>query len=225
MKRLAFLYVIAFVVVSAQAVVIFEDDFEDGTLNKWTIDGRQQGVNVAEVVTKNSTQMAHFYHKNFSEITMSKRFDYDPALTFSFDMEVVPHSDASSTSSHYTCGNASFVFFDSSNTELGIVLYTCTTSSYPFVIGGAVPYWWGFPIPQGAGVVSYNLNIQNLLSNITIDVGSISYVNLGFAAYASTDSYNSYTNMWVDNVVVTPEPATLLLLAAGSLAVLRKKSR
>jgi hypothetical protein len=222
MKRLAFLYVIAFVVVSAQAVVIFEDDFEDGTLNKWTIDGRQQGINVAEVVTRNSTQMAHLYHKNFSEITMSKSFDYDPALTFDFDMEVAPHSDASSTSLHYAYGGVQFLFLDSLNGNLGEVLYLCCTSSHPFdTLQG--PAHRLLSIPQGSGIVSYNLNIQDLLSNITIDVDSISHVKLEFWAYASTDSYNSYTNTWVDNVVVTPEPATLLLLAAGSLAVLRKR--
>ncbi len=216
MRRLAFLYVIAFVVVSAQAVVIFEDNFEDGTLNKWTIDGRQQGINVAEVVTKNSTQMAHLYHKNFSEITMFKSFDYNPALTFNFDMEVAPHSDASSTSTHYAYGLVQFLFLDSSNIDLGDVIYISCTSSYPFDTL-QMPTHRLLSIPQGSGIVSYNLNVQNLLSNITIDVDSISHVKLEFWAYASTNSYNSYTDTWVDNVVVTPEPATLLLLAADLL--------
>jgi hypothetical protein len=225
MKRLALVSIVAVlsVVVSVQAGVIFEDDFEDGTLSKWTIDGRQEGINIAEVITKDSTKVAHLYHEEFSEITIFKRFDYEPALTFKFDMEVVPYSEASSTSSHYAYGGVQVAFLDSSKTKLGDVLYICSTSSWPFEEWYLGTWSYLFSVPEGAGMVSYNLNAQDVLSNISIDVGSISYVDLAFWAHASSDQYNSYANTWVDNVTVTPEPATILLFGLGSAWILKRK--
>jgi hypothetical protein len=53
----------------------------------------------------------------------------------------------------------------------------------------------------------------------------IKYLNFHFWTYSSAWDSSLKTDAWVDNVVVTPELATLFLLAAGSLAVLRKICR
>ena len=87
MKKTTVLLIMAILTASANgSVVIFSDDFESGNLDQWTIGGRQQGINVAEVVSREGSLMGHLYHKGFTEIRLEKTFDYDPNLTFYFDM-------------------------------------------------------------------------------------------------------------------------------------------
>jgi hypothetical protein len=224
MKRLAFLYVIAFVVVSAQAAVIFEDNFEDGTLNKWTIDGRQQGTSLAEVVEIQSNKMAHLQHKGYTEITIGKLLTYSPLINFEFDLKSIvsspygPHDDDSSA------GGVVFQYLDESSNMLGYVVYARSSSDYLFSYYNPFPECEVFEISDN-NFHTYSLNASDLLSNLEIDYSSVKSVRFGFAAGASGTSSSLISDVWVDNVVVTPEPATLLLLAAGSLAVLRKKGR
>jgi hypothetical protein len=80
-----------------------------------------------------------------------------------------------------------------------------------------------FRIPNEAGLVSYSTSVQDLLGYITIDEDSISSVQLKFTAYCSGSDSSFTSNVWVDNVVVTPEPTTIALLAIGAVAAFRKK--
>jgi hypothetical protein len=222
MKRLAFLYVIAFVVVSAQAVVIFEDDFEDGTLNKWTIDGRQQGTSLAEVVEIQSNKMAHLQHKGFTEITIEKIFTYSSLLNFEFDFKSVVSSSYGPHDDDFSAGYFIFRFLNESGSQLGWVMYARSSSDYLFNYYNPFPECEVFEISDN-NIHTYSLNASDLLSNLEIDYSSVKSVRFGFAAGASGTSSSLISDVWVDDVTITPEPATLLLLAVGSLAVLRKK--
>lgn len=225
MKNLVYLFLILIFAISAKGEIIFSDDFEDGTLDKWIVNGRQGNIYVAEVVTRHMSQMAHLYKKYYHEITIEKRFDYNSNLIFNFDMEVDPYSEASSTSEHYSFGGIRVSFLDSSETYMGEVRYICSTSSWPFEQFNPSPWHYSFSIPENVGMVSYSLYVQDLLSNIDIDEGSISYANLEFWAYSSTDFYETYADTWVDNVVVIPEPGTLILLGLGTFGLWRNRRR
>jgi hypothetical protein len=209
-------------VCQSQGEVIFSDNFESGNLSLWTVDGRQQGLaNVADVVDKYDSKMGHLYHQGFSEITIEKSFDFDENLTFSFDFEA--NVTAGGGYPDYASGGAEFDFRDSGQNLLGRVSYTKATSSYVFDLENPRPDFEHFRIPNEAGLVSYASGVQDLLSYITIDEDLISSVRLRFTAYCSGSTSAYTSNVWVDNIVVTPEPVTIALLAIGAVAVFRKK--
>jgi len=198
---------------SARAEVLFSDDFESGSLDKWVIGGRQGGVaNVAEVISRGGSQMGHLYHKGFTEITIEKTFAYNPNLSFSFDMEAYAIAINPVTGADYARGGADFTFLDASGDFLGQVGYDHASSSYFFDYCNPLPQHHYFAIPDGAGVVSYNLNVRELLSYVDVDPNSVASVNFKFIAYTSgwyysETSNNMYADVWVDNVIVQrPRP-------------------
>jgi hypothetical protein len=205
---------------------IFEDDFESGNLALWTIDGRQLGINIAEVVDRNGSKMAHLYHQGFTEIdlTMENLVDFDENLFFSFDMEAQVTSPFSATDDHrYASGEASFAFLDSDQNSLGVVSFIKATSSYVFDYLNPRPDIELFRILNEQGLASYSCSVQNLLSYININEESISFVKLRFIAYGSEYNDLLTSNVWIDNVSVIPEPSSILLFGLGSLAFLRKR--
>ncbi len=209
MREKMFLLILAIFTTSASGSIIFSDDFESGTLDKWTIGGRQKGVNIAEVVDRHSSQMAHLHHSKAStEITIEKMFDYDPSLEFSFDMEVSVASNAGPTSADYAMGGPHFDFYDSSEQALGHVWYMHSTSSYPFDYYNQFSAMHVFEITDGS-LNSYTLNIQNVLSSINVDPSSVASVNFYFKVYNSGSGYNMSADVWVDNVTVVCELPTL----------------
>lgn len=200
--------------------VIFSDNFESGNLNLWTVTGRRQGMaNVADVVDKHGSKMGHLYHQGFTEIGIQKIFDFNENLAFSFDLE----ASVTGSESGYSSSDAVFDFRDSGQNILGIVGYIKATSSYIFDLDNPRPDIELIRIPNEAGLVSYRTSVQDLLSYITIDEESISSVKLRFTAYCSKNNSAFTSNVWVDNVVVTPEPATAALLVIGAVAAFRKK--
>ena len=207
--------ILAIFTTSASGDIVFSDDFESGTLDQWTIGGRQQGVsNVSEVISRHGSQMAHLYHKRFTEITMEKTFDYYPNLNFSFDMEAYAVAINPVTNADYAMGGVGFSFRNISGDTLGQVRYIHSNSSWPFDTYNPNPTHHSFAIADDAGLVSYNLNVQDLLSNIDVDSGSIASVKLQFIAYTSglyysETSNNMYADVWVDNVTVVCELPTL----------------
>lgn len=223
MKKTTYLLIVLTLALSANAgTVLFSDDFESGNLDKWTIGGRQEGTNLAEVTSGASSLVAHLYQAGFSEITIEKKFDYDSGLNFAFDMDVDIQSSASSTSSHYAGGWAEFTFCNESEEAIGQVRYLSSTSSWPFDAYNPNPWHHSFSIPEETGLVSYDLNVLDLLSNITLDMGALSSVKVIFRAYTSSNNYSMSTNTYVDNVVVTPEPTTIVLLSIGSVYILKR---
>lgn len=205
---------------------ILSDNFESGNLNLWTMDGRQfGGTNVAEVIDRNGSKEAHLYHTGFSEIGFDKVFTFNDNLAFSFDMEASVTSPYSSTDHRYASGMAEIQFLDSAYNKLGEVEYEKSTSSYEFDVLNPMAQYHLFRIANDARMTTYSTSVQSCLSYININHSQISFVKLRFVAYASEYNDTLSANVWVDNVMVTPEPATLLMLGLGGLALLRKKSK
>jgi hypothetical protein len=224
MKRLALLFVIAFVAVSAQAGVIFEDDFEDGTLDKWTIDGRQQGTGYAEVITKYDSQMAHLHHEGYTEVTIEKIFDYRPDLAFSFDMEAKVSSTYGSSSTYYSAAGVMFDFLDTDKNVLARAVIARSSSDYLFTYYNPLPNWEVFGI-QDDLFHSYNVKAEDLLSYFDVNRSMIKYLNFHFWAYGSALQSSLIADTYADNVVITPEPATILLLGLGGLFLRGKRDK
>lgn len=208
----------------SKALLIFEDDFEGGNLDLWTISGRQFGMaNTAGVVDEAGSKMGYLYHKGFTEISIEKIFDFDETLAFSFDFK------AEVTGADYASGEAVFYFQDENQKVIGTMGYIKATSDYIFDYFALSTNVHFFSIPDQAGLESYVLNVQDLLSNITIDEDLISSVRLRFNAYSSVNQNGYVSQVWIDNVSVTssdpvaiPEPATVILLVIGA-AVSRKR--
>ena len=94
-KAILVLTLSVFVITAGSYAAIFSDDFESGTLDKWDIGVGQGGrTSVADVVTRNNSQMGHIYQDGLSKILISKTFDYRDGLNFSFDMETSVYSEA-----------------------------------------------------------------------------------------------------------------------------------
>jgi hypothetical protein len=215
---LAAVFLICVLACQSRGEVLFSDDFESGNLDLWTIDGRQQGLaNVAEVTDKHGSKMGHLYHQGFTEIGIGKVFDFNNNMAFSFDMEVEV------TGGNYASGDAEIWFRDSEENSIGVVTYMKATSSYIFDLENPLPNREHFRIPDEAGLTSYSVTMQELLTYITIDEDLIDTVKLRFLAYNTGSSSSFTSNVWVDNVVVTPEPATICLLGLAGLMLRRRK--
>lgn len=183
----------------AQETILLQDDFEDGTLNKWTIAGRREGTYISEVILDNESNVAHIRHDDFSEINIVNNFSFSNTLNFIFDMKVNAVSDASSTSDFYARGAVYFAFLDVSGNVLGYVTYLYTTSSYGLTTSETnakteiVSTDWN----------SYNFSISELLDQIVINEGDIASVDFVFSGYTSGWPYNMHGEVWIDNVLVT----------------------
>ena len=202
---------------SANGGVIFSDDFESGSLAQWIVGGRQLhshgGMSIAEIVNRNGSQMAHLHQSDFTEITIEKMFDYNPCLTFSFDMKISVSSDAGLTDDDYASAGAYFDFLDSSEEVIGTVRYIHSTSSYPFTTYNSAPHRQYIALPDNGGLQSYTFNIQDILSNIEIDTNSIASVNFYFNAYNSGWGHNMSSDVWVDNITVNSELADIAVIS------------
>jgi len=220
-KAIVVLALSVLVVSSVSHAVLFTDDFESGTLDQWTIEGQQAGrESTAEIINKNGSQMGHLYQDGSSWIFLSKTFDYQSDLNFSIHMETSVYSEAPDPEGNlYASAGIGFSFLDAASNELGHFKYIDTTSTWPLDDTSSVPN--RHLIPIDGSLESYSLDVQDILSYITIDMDELAAIKMFFGVYASSDAYNMSANVWMNNVVVTPEPATMLLLGLGGL-MLRK---
>lgn len=207
----------------AQGAVLFADDFEDGTLDAWHIDGRQlQGTNIANVVTHNSSQMGHVYKTGFSEVWFETNYAYDANLRFEFDMEANASSPTGSNSNIYADAGAYFAFVDQNDTVLGWTAYLRTTSTWPLVQFDTPIHSYN-TIADDA-MHSYDIGFPELLANNPgINPADVASVKFLFRGYASGSSSDLQAEVFVDNVVVTPEPSTGVALFLGTLLALRRR--
>ena len=210
--------------INSHATIIFSDDFQDGTLDKWIIGGRQDGrESTAEVVIRHDSLMAHLFQDGLTEISIANRFAYQDNLHLSFDMETLTYSEASGTDSEwYAAGMCRVAFLDNQSNVLGFVKYISATSTHLIELEEPMPDRHHIQITDGA-LNHFSIDIEDLLSEITIDQSAITEIQLGYSAYTSGNMYNMSTHVWVDNVLITPEPASLLLLGLGALCLRKKK--
>ena len=180
------------------------DDFESGNLNNWTISGRQQGTNVAEVISRNGSKKAHLRHDDFTEIELKRAFNYKSNMTFSFEMETVAYSQASGSSDFYASAGVWFRFLDASGAMIGWVAYVKTTSTFPFNYDNgtcAINLTCKRNRISDSGAVNYYFTINDLLSQISVS-GTIASVEVLFNSYASGWPYNMSADVWIDKVYI-----------------------
>ena len=223
LSKIVFCIVFTGALVSGSASAdLFRDDFEDGSLDNWTIGGRRGGNGYsASVVSRHGSQMGRLYKDGWSEVTLWRDFAYDPDLLFRFDMEVQAIDEAypyPSSSDYYSRAGVEFGFYDGLNNHLGSCYYWGSTSSYPFSSSARNR------IPLGL-LTSYSLPVGDLLAEAQVSGATPAKVRLEFEAYGSwTGAGGSpYSWVWVDNVSVVPEPGSLALLALGGLALIRRR--
>ncbi|MDJ0806258.1 MAG: hypothetical protein QNJ78_05430 [Gammaproteobacteria bacterium] len=161
---------------TAHAVLIFEDDFESGTFDSWTIGGRQlAGINLANTVERYGSLMGHLYKTSFTEITLEKDFAYDPLLNFMFDIEVTSNGTIISPN-YYAYSGVDFYFYDAVGAIVGRILYGTASTSYLSDIAASDPTIYYSALTEGA-LINFDLGMAEILSNITIDESSIDYFN------------------------------------------------
>jgi len=209
----------------------FTDDFESGNLNNWTIGGRQlYGTNIANVVNCGTGSMCgHLFHDSFTEINMYRDFLYDPndSGTFYFDLEVDVYSQAPPAANYYGMAGVVFSFLDTSGSALGDVRYVAATTNYPFTLGTATS-----SVNQISENVMehYELNVSDMLSQISIDETQVTDIRMLMVTYSSTAPYPYVsTELWIDNVstTVVPEPisSTLFIVGGATLGFRRFRKK
>ena len=211
------------------AATVFADDFESGTLDNWTIGGRQlAGPNIADVVSRHGSLMGHLYKNSFTEITFGRSFAYEADLQFNFDMETRVTSQSPPSPNYYGSASADFIFRDVDGNNLGSVWYASATTSYIFTVFDADPTRDVVQI-TGSGLQNYSLDVTEMLSLIGIDETTIDEVFVQFRAYSSTYPYPAVSaELWVDNFNTNPVPlpASLYLFGTGilgSIGISRRK--
>lgn len=215
----------------ASAGGTFVDDFESGNLDNWIIGGRQQGINIAEVVSRGGSQVAHLYHRYFTEIYMYRDFQYNTQDTYHFDLEVDTYSSGGAPSNYYGRSALAFNFLDSTSANLGGVWYGSATTSYPFDAAAASPTVAANAVPENV-MSHYDIAVADMLSQIAIDESQIVGVRMSMITYSSTWPYpDVMAQLWIDNIqlnppaTVIPAPAALLLggIGVGLVAWMRRR--
>jgi hypothetical protein len=207
---------------TTSGTILFDDDFEDGTLNKWTLEVGPQGTSVAEVVPLGGSQAAHLHHRNYSWTNLINTFDYSPDLWFDFDMAAVAQSNLGSTSADYAAGVAHFTYRDINGNWLGRSTLGRSTSNWPEIEYNNPKGQW-IPIADDA-MHTYALRAGDLVSQLSaVNENDIATVDFMFRAYTTGTYQSLIADTWVDNVTVTlmPEPSCLMLVAAVGLLVRR----
>ncbi len=191
----------------------FYDNFEDGDWVGWDIGGRRQGTGYVDIVERNGSKMGHVYHRDFTEITLQKSFLFDPNLHFEFDMEAQALGGGGSSSDFYAMAGVTFNFKDIDGGNLGWTGYLNSTSTFPFQRHPSLNR-------IGSGLEHYSLDIiGDLIERTTIDRNEIATFDMAFYSYASGWPYSMRGNVWVDNVMVTPEPISSVLFLSGGAAL------
>ena len=176
----------------------FFDDFEDGDLYGWTIGGRRQGNNIADIVSRNGTMQAHLRQSKFTEIRLDQTFSYYPDIHFTFDFECdVDSGGAGIHSAFFAMSRVVFEYYDADSNNLASISYGKRTSDY--ALTNTAKSVFNFVTNQGPSVIDLS-TIE--LENQVVITNNIAYVKIVFEAYTSGWSYDMTGELWVDNISI-----------------------
>jgi hypothetical protein len=159
-------------------------DFEDGLLTGWTAEGRQisGSGNWYGVSSYAGSNMGYLRHTSFTDLDLSRTFDYSPGMVLSFDAEFSINGDnspsASGSSDFYSMVCYFINLYDADGNNLGEGVWrAAATTRYPYNNG-----WTEF-LPNG--LQHYEHDISSLASSSGVPVNTVKKVRLRFRGYSS----------------------------------------
>ena len=195
------------------------DDFEHGTLDNWTIGGRQNFSWTADVVSKYGSLMGHVSKDGFTEVTVENLFDYSTDLSFKFDMEVRSYGGDGNT--FYGMGVVQFYFLNAVGDSIGAVTYGDASSNLQSNLGSTNDdYAYNAVTPNV--LLHYSLTMNEIVSQLIIPQEEINQVKMLFRGYASGYSSGMGGEVWFDNVSVpaVPIPPAVWLFGSGLIGLI-----
>lgn len=233
--------ILSMVVTTNAQAALFEDDFDGSSsidTNKWTQTGGTTAPgDVIEVVTEGSNNVAHFHSvggagMTSNSLTTKTSFGDDHTLT----VDVKRPTGA--------VGQPAFNFFYGSgaastrsyhvdwgqNHNVSIFTYHNSTWAHRGTLGGTSlnwDTWYHFEIINSD--TSVGINIYESDGITLVDSGTYSH-DSGMGSdrtliFKCTANAGNTVGGYIDNVVVTPEPATMVLLGLGGVGLLIRRRR
>ena len=195
------------------------DDFEHGTLDNWTIGGRQNFTWTADVVSRHGSLMGHVSKDGFTEVWIENAFDYSTDLCFDFDMEV--RSYGGDGYDFYGMGVVQFYFMNVAGDSIGTVTYGDASSNLQSDIASTRDDLAYNAVTPDV-LLNYSLTMNEIVSQLLIPQEEINQVRMLFRAYASGYSSGMGGEVWVDNVFVSavPVPAAVWLFGSGLIGLI-----
>ena len=212
----------------------FSDNFEDKELNlgdKWFLGGTGTGTSTANVVELNTWE-GHLRQSGahtpltvdtavWASTTLGNTFEYTPGLYFSFDM----------------AANAVLAFGNKAKARAGVDFQFLNILGTPIDSIGLMYATYTLPekylpILDSAHHI-YSFGVGDLMTTAglsTVQMAQVKSISMQFEATSqrymhSGPTYDSFSDVWVDNVTVTPEPVSSALFLVGGGAMLFSKRR
>lgn len=190
---------------TSHAQILVDSDFEDGTLNGWTLGGRRAYGESTATVLEDITgdHFVELYKYSFTEVTLSRSFPFSPDLRVKWDMEVATDVSPAGVYGDAAYGMAGVMlsFRDASGAELGEISYLTASSPVPFSNDtpthrslSVLPGRWG----------RYSFDMRELTGQLAVDEAQIDSVLMTFIAYSSVAPLpHVQAAVWFDNVYVS----------------------
>lgn len=196
---------------SAQAAIVFYDDFEDGNHDGWLV-STTGGTGSTSVVNHNLSQMAYVTHSGGAKHSLSHDFSYVPSDILSFDMHAITGGGGRGT---IAWAGVTISFLDWINSPLGRVRLLNTNDQTTL---GQNDYY----IDNTQHFYENTWDFYSSLAGLGAS-DPITTVGLEFwVAGQSNITSHSWGQVWFDNVKVetVPIPSAVLLLGSGLMGLL-----
>lgn len=224
MKHISALLIIICTLVmvpSAQAAIVFLDNFEDGNPDGW-LESTPAGTGSTGVEIHNDSQMAYAKHTGSYLHSLSHDFIYRPDDILSFDMHAETIYGGNNANAW---AGVTVSFLNSFNATIGSARLLNTTNSSSLgthdmeIDSSQHSYrntWTDFA------------NLAGLSTSDPIAKVSLQFWAQGQTTSSYTRTYRSTANVWFDNVQVesVPVPPAIVLFGSGLvglLGVMRRK--